>query len=173
MSPFSKAMALKKTSEIISIGFSVAETAANTFTQTQVDLSLSPLDQEVFVVVAVDLDPTAPDVITNTNTQSLMSLSTNSRTAFGNLNDSNVLANAVYDVRADATNHVGFVRTSLDTPPAALDYIGIIATNDFFVQLKGTNNANAKDGFGRVWGYRARADAATYAALVQSEVLSS
>lgn len=166
-------MALKKTSEIIAIGFSVAESAPNTFAQTQVDLQLNPLDQEVFVVVAIDLDPTAPDVITNTNTQSLMSLSTTSRTSFGNLNTSSVLANAVYDVRADAANHVGFVRTSLDSPPATLDYIGIISTNDFFVQLVGTNNANAKDGFGRVWGYRAKADSATYAALVQSEILSS
>ena len=166
-------MALKQTSEIITIGFSVSETAANTFTQASVDLQLNPLDQEVFVVSAIDLDPTAPDCITNTNTQIAMSLSTTSRTSFGNLNDDNVLANAVYDIRADATNHVALMRTSLDSPPATVPYIGIISTNDFFVQLVGTNNAGAKDGFGRVWGYRAKADAATYAALVQSQVLSS
>jgi len=39
--------------------------------------------------------------------------------------------------------------------------------------LLGTNNLAAKDVSGRVWGYRARADASTYAALVQSEVLSA
>lgn len=166
-------MALKKTSEIVAVGFSVSETAPNTFAQTQVDLQLSPLDQEVFVVVAIDLDPTAPDAVTNTNTSIAMSLSTTSRTSFGNLNTSSVLANAVYDIRADAANHVAIQRTSLDSPPAALDYIGIIATNDFFVQLVGAGNANAKDGFGRLWGYRAKADAATYAALVQSEILTS
>ena len=44
-------MALKKTSEIVSISFSLNESAANTFTQEQIDLQLSPLDQEVFVVV--------------------------------------------------------------------------------------------------------------------------
>ena len=166
-------MALKKSSEIIAIGFDVSETAPNTFAQTQVDLQLNPLDQEVFVVVAIDLDPTSPDCITNQNTSTLASLSTTSRTSFGNLSSSTVLANAVLDIRADAANHVSFQRSSLDSPPATLDYIGIISTNDFFVQVLGDNNVNVKRCFGRMWGYRAKADAATYAALVQSEILSS
>ena len=46
---------LKQTSSIISIGFDLSETGPNTFTQSQVDLNLSPLDREVFVVQAVDL----------------------------------------------------------------------------------------------------------------------
>ena len=95
-------MALKKTSEIIAIGFSVSESAPNTFAQTQVDLQLNPLDQEVFVVVAIDLDPFAPDAVANTNTSTLMSLSTTSRSSFGNLSTSSVLANSVLDIRADA-----------------------------------------------------------------------
>jgi len=166
-------MALKKSSEIITVGFSLAESAPNTFTQGRVDLQLNPLDQEVFVVVAVDLDPTAPDCITATNTEVKASLSSTSRATFGNLNDPSVLANAVYNIRTDGVSHVAIQRTSIDSPPAALDYIAIIATNDFFIQLEGFNNVGGKDLFGRLWGYRARADAATYAALVQSEVLSS
>ena len=39
---------LKQSSSVVSIGFSVSETAANTFTQSSVDLNLSPLDREVF-----------------------------------------------------------------------------------------------------------------------------
>ena len=54
-----------------------------------------------------------------------------------------------------------------------LDYIGIIATNDFFLQIQGVNNAAPLGGSVKMYGYRARADAAVYAALVQSEVLSS
>jgi ABC-type uncharacterized transport system permease subunit len=61
----------------------------------------------------------------------------------------------------------------METPPAALDYVGIIATNDFFLQVVGVNNAAAKSMGVKVYGYRARAEASTYAALVQSEVLSS
>ena len=41
---------LKQTSSVVPIGFSVDETGANTFTQASVDLNLSPLDNEVFVV---------------------------------------------------------------------------------------------------------------------------
>ena len=79
------------------------------------------------------------------------------------------------DIRQDPAGVTGvpFTRTSLDSPPATLDYIGIISTNDFFVQIKGNNNLATKQVFGKLWGYRAKADAATYAALVQSEVLSS
>lgn len=166
-------MALKKTSEIIAVGFSLAESAANTFTQSRIDLQLNPLDQEVFVVVAADLDPTAPDCVTGTNTEIVASLTTTSATAFGNLSSPSTIANSVYNIRSDAVNAVAIQRTSLDSPPAQLEYISIISTNDFFVQIQGTNNANPKDVFGRLWGYRARADAATYAALVQSEVLSA
>jgi len=68
---------------------------------------------------------------------------------------------------------VGFTKSSMETPPAMLDYIGIISTNDFFLQVQGSGNGGAKSIKAKVFGYRARADAATYAALVQSEVLSS
>jgi hypothetical protein len=60
-----------------------------------------------------------------------------------------------------------------ETPTADLDYIQIIATSNFFVQIQGNGNGGVKAMSGRLWGYRARADASAYAALVQSEVLSS
>ena len=168
-------MALKKSSEIIRIGFSVLESGPNTFTQERVDLQLNPLDQEVFVVVAADLDPASPFNVAGTNTQIGMSVSSTSLTGLANLNNSSTIANTVIDIRQDpaGVNGVSVVRTSLDSPPAALDYIAIIATNDFFVQIEGVGNPQARLGFGALWGYRAKADAATYAALVQSEVLSS
>lgn len=168
-------MALKKTSETIQIGFSVLESAANTFTQSSVDLQLNPLDNEVFVVVAIDLDPAPPFNIAGTNTSTEMSVSRTSLTAMGNISQSQVLANAKLDIRQDGGSVTGvpFSRTAQDEPTGNVDYIAIIATNDFFVQIQGTNNTSARNGFGRMWGYRAKADSATYAALVQSEVLSS
>jgi hypothetical protein len=54
-----------------------------------------------------------------------------------------------------------------------LEYIGIVATNDMFLSIEGRGNSAAKAVGCRVWGYRAKADAAIYAALVQSEVLSA
>ena len=49
-------MGFKKTSEVLTISGSVTETAANTFTQQTVSLPLDPLNNEVFVVLAIDLD---------------------------------------------------------------------------------------------------------------------
>nr|CRY97512.1 hypothetical protein [uncultured prokaryote] len=170
-------MSLKKTSEIVAIGFDLTESAANTFTQSQVSLQLSPLDNEVFVCVAVDLDPSPPDNVTGTNTAVEMSLSSTSLSDVGNLNRSQVIANTKIQIESEAGAlpgvGIGFTRTSLDTPQGDLGYVAIIATNDFFVQLKGRNNGAAKAGFGRLWGYRARASADTFSALVQGEVLSS
>ena len=165
-------MALKKTSEVIVISSRIDESAANTFTQSQVDLQLNPLDQEVFVVLAVDLNPSAPDCITGVNTDVRGSLSVTSRTTMGTIAQSNTLAEASQAIVSDPVAAVGFTRMPTEAPLAQLDYIGIIATNDFFLQIQGANNAGAKAMTARLWGYRAKADAATYAALTQSEILS-
>ena len=165
---------LKQTSSVVPIGFAVTETAANTFTQTQVDLNLSPLDREVFVVLAVNLDAGPPDLVAGANTATKVRLTTTSQTDIQNLENSNVLSALSTFIIADpATGGVGFTSQALETPPSTLEYIGIIATNDFFVQIEGTNNTAAKGASGKLYGYRAVASADIYAALVQSEVLSA
>lgn len=166
---------LKATSSTVAIGFSVSETAANTFTQGSVDLNLSPLDREVFVVQAINLDPENPDAVAATNTSVTAALTTTSQTAVGGLQDSNTLAKVQHAIMAAGFpgSGVSFQQQSLETPPAMMDYIGIIATNDFFVQVLGQNNGFAKGVSGKLYGYRARADASIYSALVQSEVLSA
>jgi hypothetical protein len=68
---------------------------------------------------------------------------------------------------------VAFEQSSMETPPSGLDYIGIIATNDFFIQVQGSANIGAKDMSGRLYGYRAKASSSIYAALVQSELLTA
>jgi hypothetical protein len=70
-------------------------------------------------------------------------------------------------------NGVAFSRQSGETPATALEYLGIIATDNFFIQVQGNDNQGAKNMSCKVYGYRARADAAVYAALVQSELLSA
>lgn len=166
---------LKETSSTVAIGFSLAESAANTFTQSSVDLNLSPLDREVFVVLAVNLDPESPDALAGVNTVTNCSLTTTSQTAVQTLANPNCIAVANERIRAAGfvDGGVGFQTQSLETPPATLEYIGIIATNDFFIQVAGGGNAAAKGVSGKVYGYRARADADIYSALVQSEVLSA
>lgn len=166
---------LKATSQTISIGFSVAESGPNTFTQGSVDLNLDPLNNEVFVVTAINLDPFFPSALAGIDTRVAASLTTTSKTALADLDDSNCLARSTNQIQAAGfvDGGVGFQQTSIDSPPATLDYLGIIATNDFFIQVEGTANAVAKGVTGKLYGYRARAEASIYAALVQSEVLSA
>jgi hypothetical protein len=138
-------------------------------------LNLSPLDREVFVVLAVNIDPESPDAIAATDTAVNASLTTTSQTAVQTLANSNCIAVANERIRAAGflDSGVGFQTQSLETPPATLEYIGIIATNDFFIQVEGRQNLIAKGCSGKLYGYRARADADIYSALVQSEVLSA
>ena len=166
---------LKDTSSVVAISAGLAELAANTFTQGSVDLNLDPLNNEVFVVLAIDINPSAPDAVAATNTSTKCSISTTSRSALGTISQSNVLAESSLEIQAAGfvDGGVSFTRLSGETPTAMLDYIGIIATNDFFIQVEGAGNTKAKGANVRVWGYRARADATVYAALVQSEVLSA
>lgn len=164
---------LKQSSSVVPIGFNVTETAANTFTQGQIDLNLSPLDREVFVVLAINLDPYSPDMVDSTNTDVQSSLTTTSQTAVQQLSNANCLATVIREIKNDGANAVAFTTLGLETPPATLDYIGIIATNDFFVQVEGRGNTGARQVNGKIYGYRAIASADIYAALVQSEVLSA
>ena len=166
---------LKQTSSTVAIGFDVVESAPNTFSQAAIDLNLSPLDREVFVVLGINLDNTFPDAITALNTQVRSAVTTTSQTAMPTLADSNCLARSTDSIRAAGfvDGGVSFTHQALETPPAAIEYIGIIATNDFFVQVQGLNNLTAKGTAGKLYGYRAVASADIYAALVQSEVLSA
>ena len=166
---------LKQTSSIVAISARTLETAPNTYSQSQISLDLSPLDNEVFVVVAIDLNPQFPDGLAGVDTPTQACLSTTSRTTMGFIENSNVLASASSAIRAGGfvDGGVGFTQQSLETPPADLSYIGIIATNDFFLSVQGGANLGAKAVGARVWGFRARADANVFSALVQSEVLSA
>jgi len=168
-------MGLKSTSSTIQIGFSLAESAANTFTEGRVDLQLNPLDNEVFVVTGLKMDPQSPDALAATDTFVNCSVSTTSLTNVGNLSQSQVIGTASRAIRAAGfvDGGVGFEQNDADAPTAMIDYLAIIATNDFFIQVLGGNNGSAKGVSGKMYGYRAKADAAQYAALVQSEVLSS
>lgn len=166
---------LKQSSSVVSIGFSAVETAANTFTQTSVDLNLSPLDREVFVVLAVNIDADFPDALAGLNTDVRGGITTTSQTGMPLLSDANCLSRLSQNIRAAGfvDSGVGFTSQALETPPSTLEYIGIIATNDFFVQVQGANNLGIKGVSGKMYGYRAVASADIYAALVQSEVLSA
>lgn len=168
---------LKSTSSPIQVSAKVTETAANTFTTEQIELNLNPLDNEVFVVTQVNLDLDSPDSVTATSTATDATLSTTARTTIGDISDQNVLAASKRAIVCNAamTPDGGFAFDREDPTFTALseEYIGIIATSNCFLNIVGTNNGNVKACNVRIFGYRARAEASVYAALVQSEVLSA
>jgi len=165
---------LKETSSIIVISASVEETAPNTFTSAQVDLQLNPLDNEVFIVYGIDLDLEAPDLVAGAVTLSQGSVSTTARTSVGSLASSNVLAQSRIETQDNGVSAVTNQYSSDSAPSTMLEYLGIIATNDFFLNVQGSAaNPSPMNLNARIYGVRARADANIFSALVQSELLSA
>ena len=166
---------LTKPSSPLQISFQAVEAGANTFAQAAIDLQLNVLDQEVFVVTGVDIDLLPPDAVAGVDTRMRGSVSTTSRTTIGDLADSNVIASARDDIRAAGfvDSGVGFASSYGESPAVGMSYLAIIATNDFFCQVEGNGNVGAKGLSGKLYGYRAVADANTFSALVQSELLSA
>lgn len=163
---------LKATSSLITISAGVTESAPNTFTQAQVDLQLNPLDNEVFVVYAVDLDILEPNLVAGTDTAIRGSLTTTSKTAVSGISNSSCIAANRISIQEEGGAFVRGAYASDSAPASNLDYLAIIATNDFFLQIEGSNNALARAMNARLYGVRMRADSSVYAALVQSEMLS-
>ena len=169
-------MGFKKTSNTLVISSSVTETAANTFTQAQNSLALDPLNQEVFVIQAINIDVSEPQSVAGQTTRTAGSVSTTSRTALGSIGDNNVIAVGRDTIVQNAGSITGdaFSRNANETYQAqGLEYIGIIATDDFFLQVEGANNTAAGTMAVKIYGFRAKMDAAGYAAMVQSELLSN
>ena len=164
---------LKQSSAIIAISSNVVETAANTLTSTTIDLALSPLDNEVFVITMVDLDLQTPNLIAGTRAATDATLSTVARTTVGNLGDNDVVAVARKFVEGAAglTTAVSNETEAPDQASPGMDYLAIVFTSDMFLNVLGQNNTAAMNVQCRVWGYRATASAAIYAAGVQQELL--
>ncbi len=166
---------LKQTSAPLVISFEVTEDVVDQFTELQVAMQLNVLDREVMVITGCNLDLVPPKGIAGVDTIVNGSLSATSRTTVGTLANSNVIA-----VARDSITSAGYVDSGVaftssfgETPAAGMDYLGIIATNDFFIQIQGQNNLAVKAMRGKLFCYRAIADASTFAALTQSELLSA
>ena len=176
-------MALKKSSEQIQISASVQSTTAGAFSTNPIDLQLNPLDNEVFVVEALVVDFVSPVFVDTSVAAGSLSLedrvavSTTRPSAMPTLADSNTIGTAFRNTTAsiaggNMTALAIYEQHSMENPSTMLERLGIIATNDFFISVQ-CDSSIPQTYAVRLYGYRARADAATYAALVQSEVLSS
>lgn len=171
---------LKSTSSPIQISSSVSQTASNAFESNEIDLTLNVLDNEVFVITQINIDVDAPDFpVAPLEVSSVdASLSSTRRTTVGGINDQNVLGSAQRKIVVDLAAVGASVAFDREDPLFAAiseDYLGIVATNNMFINMnsQGLAAGTLKDTRVRVYGYRAQASASTYAALVQSELLSA
>ena len=180
-------MALKRSSELITISGTHSNTTDG-FAVDPTDLQLNPLDQEVFVVQAVKIDWTEPvpeplgslPAGTFWRVNQPICFTTTRPASLPTLGDSNCFATArrtaVAQIIAgnDISTYTLVEQNNTEMPDAEIPYLAIIATSDFFVSsLDDSQNLNNVNVAFKIYGYRAKADSATYAALVQSEVLSS
>ncbi len=180
---------LTRNSSPIQVSSRVSEDAPNTFTSVEVDLTLNALDQEVFVVTQVNLDLEDPDgdvlalgLSGVSRSDVIATVSSTARSTVGSIADANVIAQAKKSWQMIAITGAGgepavgsafFDREDPIFAPTSDEYIGIIATSNMHINILGRSNQTAKSADVRVYGYRAKMDAAGYAALVQSQVLSA
>ncbi len=173
---------LKPTSSQIVISFGLTETAANTLTEERIDLQLNALDNEVFVVTGVKMDLEAPAFLAGSGQVRYGSFSAVTKQS-GNgatldLSSPSCIATSSIQtlVNIDAASGVAVLSSTQENDvdsPTHVEYLDVIATPDFYVQINGVNQGNEMSVAGKLYGYRARADSSTYAALVQSELLSA
>ena len=174
---------LKETSSQIVISFTTTESAPNTFTSERIDLQLNALDNEVFVVTGVKMDLGIPEYNDSPGSGRFARFASLSKQDISNSNNQTLGNPSVFatdDIQiateCPISGDFGLVvlhsNDDVDAP-YNVEYLDIIATPDFFVNINGVNQTSAASVVGKVYGYRARADSATYAALVQSELLSS
>jgi len=105
-------MGFKKTSETIAISIGLDESAANTFTEEQINLQLDILNNEIFVVLAVDLNLTAPDSVPAINTSTAGSMTSTTVASMPTLANTNCVAVSRDFIRmaVGAVTGVGFSR---------------------------------------------------------------
>ncbi len=169
-------MALKPTSSVFTIGARALQTSATAFVEHKIDLQLNPLDNEVLAIYAVDMQVANPEAIGGTNTSVLGQLTRRSQTGIIGIDDNDAIAVAQAVIRSTAPGEmVAFTdRSMTDTPASsAIEEIAIVATSDLFLAVDASGNTGVSDVRVKIWARRMKADSATYAALVQSELNSN
>ena len=120
---------IKQTSDIVAISTSVTESAANTLTSHTIELALSPLDNQVFVITKIDMDLQNPDLLPGIATGNDVTISSRSRTTVGSLADNDVVAIARRSIEG-AAGLTTSVFSSEEAPdqaaPAGMDYLFVV-----------------------------------------------
>ena len=148
----------------------MSEAVANTFTEAEVNLPLSTLDREVFIVTDVQMALSTPEAIPATDTSMIGQVTKTSANGAANIAQPGTISLKVSVIRQGA---VGFESTNpsdISSTGGVNDYLAVIATPQFFVGVVGSNNVATGLARARITGFRAVAEASLYAALVTEEL---
>lgn len=163
-------MGFKYSSEQFEIRASVTESAANTYTQEEIQVNLDSLNREILIIMSVDIDTGEPFFVDGTNTNVTASLTKTSQTNTLAISNPACVANVSKSIRVSATPGSGvYIQENLPILDHTGEYHSILATDNLFLGIEGTGNTSARAGHVLIKARRARADADTYAALVTSE----
>jgi hypothetical protein len=176
-------MGLKKNSELLQIGGSITQASVNAPAEIEITLPLSTLDREIFVITDLIMDVDFPQIEEGTNSRVFAQVTKRSNldasgdVLFKAINDSDLVGRIDERVLYPSPTAMNYVRTSsydnyMHTTGTSMDNLGILATPNFYIAIDsvGTNTQSLKGAYVRLHGYRAKADADTYAALVTAEL---
>jgi len=162
----------KATSQLMNIGGSAVEAIAGTFSEAEINLPLSTLDREVFIVTDVQMALSTPEAIVATDTSMIGQVTRTAQGGSSNIAEPGTISLKVSVIRQGV---VGFESTNpsdISSSGGPNDYLAVIATPQFFVGVVGANNVAAGLCRARLTGFRAVAEASLYAALVTEELNS-
>ena len=163
-------MGYKWTSETFTIRGEATETAANTFTEAEINLNLDSLSREILVIQRVDLDCGNPTGVAGTNTSVSASLANSAQTAVIGINNPDCIASAQkVIVSANPTSAVAFSEEHPESINNSDEALYIVATDNLFLGIVGLANTAAKNVRMVLHARRAKADASTYSAILTSQ----
>lgn len=163
------------TSDPFYVNGNVTETAADTFTQTQISLPLDSLNREGIIVHAAYFTGSDPDRVPNASSFLDFQVTSTSKTGVVGANDANLIAKQQRVTTGGAAEFSGphlieFV--AQDGPYRSEDVLAIVATDDVFLAIKGLNQTGVSSVEVRLVCSRIRLEASAYAALVTNELSS-
>jgi hypothetical protein len=166
-------MGFKKSSAIMNLGGTVTESAPNTFTEAEIDLPLSTLDRQVFIVTDCVMSEGNITCSPGNEATNNVQVTKTSKTALTSIADPETIgASFVRIMDTGAGTAVWSDRHPGDSfsTGSDRDYIAIIATPQWYIATVSINSPTVKTASARLTGFVAVADASTYAALVTEEL---
>lgn len=163
---------MKRITAQVAIGGTVTETGPNTFTEAIIQIPLSPVDRQGFVVQECYLMTQEPSSIAGLVCSIDCRVTKTSQTSLINVNDPMMITSAqkLVNFTGASTDSNLFDMAIGPTSEGQSDYITILATTNAFIQVLGLNNNTAKKCDVRLVGYFAELTSDQYNALVLDEL---